>query len=138
MNTIQWQFTSDNGTIEDIKKIEEITNVKLPKEYVQCVLLNNGGYPDKNTFDIENEKGKVFEYLLGISEEDDEDVLSIYKLFNDNQKVDVVPFGMDPFGNYLCFKYNNKDEYNVIFLDHENKNEKFISKDFVGFINKLH
>lgn len=138
MNTIEWKFTSDNGSIKDIKMIEEITNVKLPKEYIECALLNNAGYPNKNTYDTEKEKGKVFEYLLGISNEDEENVISIYKSLNDKYKENIVPFGMDPFGNYICFRYNNQNEYNVILLNHEDESEIFISDDFLGFINKLY
>lgn len=138
MNKIEWEFTSNNGTIEDIKAIEEVTNLKLPKEYIECALLNNGGYPNKNTFDTENEKGKVFEYLLGISKEDDENVVSTYELLSDEYKENTVPFGMDPFGNYICFRYNTKNEYNIILLNHDDNNEIFISNDFFSFLNKLY
>lgn len=74
-----------------------------------------------------------------ISKEDDENVVSTYELLSDEYKENTVSFGMDPFGNYICFRYNTKnDECSVILLNHEDNNEIFISKDFLSFLNKLY
>ncbi len=138
MNRIQWQFANDKGNEENIKRIEKIINVKLPCEYIECVLKNNAGYPNKNIYNTKEEKGKVFESLLSISNEDDENVVDIYKLLSENNIKNMIPFGIDPFGNYICFRYRNKNEYDIVLLNHEDNIETFISNSFVDFINKLY
>ena len=63
MTKIAWKFVNNNVNIEDIKYIESTLGIKLPEDYIECVMVNNAGYPDKFNFDIEDKRGKVFEYL---------------------------------------------------------------------------
>ena len=70
-----------------------------------------------NYIDTENEEGKVFEYLLSISKKDDGNVVSTYELLSDGYKENTLPFGMDSFGNYTCFRYDTQnDGYRVKYL----------------------
>lgn len=138
MNSITWKFVNNNVSMNDISNIENTLGIKLPKDYIDCVILNNAGYPDKNIFDIYEEKGKVFEYLLGISKDDEDNILDVYSTCKNFLPKGIIPFARDGFGNYICFNYSDKDKYKIIFYCNENEKMYFISNTFTELINKLY
>lgn len=138
MNNIEWKFVNKDVSMKDIKDIESALDIKLPKDYIDCVMVNNAGYPDKFNFDMEKEKGKVFEYLLGISKDDEDNIIDVYLECKDDLPKGVIPFARDAFGNFICFKYTDLDDYEVVFYNHENQGIYFVSNSFSEFINKLY
>lgn len=138
MTKIAWKFVNNNVNIEDIKYIESTLGIKLPEDYIECVMVNNAGYPDKFNFDIEDKRGKVFEYLLGISKDDEDNIMDVYFRCKSDLPKGVIPFARDGFGNYICFKYTTIDKYEVVFYNHDNQEIYFISNSFLEFINKLY
>lgn len=138
MTKLDWKFVNDNVSIEDINNIENALCIKLPKDYIECVMSNNAGYPDKFNFDIDEEKGKVFEYLLSISKNDEDNILDVYLKCKNDLPNRVIPFARDGFGNYICFKYTTIDKSEVVFYNHENQEIYFVSNSFLEFINKLY
>lgn len=138
MTNLDWKFVNNNVSIEDIKNIESTLNIKLPKDYIECVMANNAGYPDKYSFDMGGEKGKVFEYLLSISKDDDENMIDVYLRLKNDLPKGVIPFARDGFGNLICFKYMDSDTYEIVFYDHEDQKVYFISNTFSEFLSKLY
>lgn len=138
MTNVDWKFVNNNVSIDDIKNIESTLDIKLPKDYIECAMANNAGYPDKFNFDMEKEKGKVFEYLLSISKDDDENMVDVYLRCKNSLPDRVIPFAKDPFGNFICFKYTDLDKCEIVFYNHEDQGIYFISNSFSEFINKLY
>ncbi|MDQ1002921.1 hypothetical protein QFZ28_003321 [Neobacillus niacini] len=52
-----------------VLEIESLLNYKFPKEYVDVVLLDNGGHPEPNRFDTTKRKGYVMDRLLTLLNE---------------------------------------------------------------------
>lgn len=138
MNNIVWKFVNNNVSIKDIGNIENVLGIKLPKDYIDCVIANNAGYPDKMTFDTKEESGKVFEYLLGISESDEDNIIDVYLRCKRDLPKGIIPFARDCFGNYICFKYSSTDKCEIVFYNHENKKIYFVSNTFTQFIDSLY
>lgn len=138
MSKLDWKFVNNNVSIEDIKDIESTIGIQLPTDYISCIMKNNAGYPSKFNFDIEGQKSKVFEYLLSISKDDEDNILDVYLRCKEDLPDGIVPFARDGFGNYICFKYMSIDKYEVVFYNHENQDIYFISNNFSELINKLY
>lgn len=144
MNNINWLFKKEEVTKEDIIKVEEKLDLKFPKSFNECVVNNNGAQPEKNIFDLNNEKGKIFGSLLDFDLNADENIVSIYKDLKNRIPNKIVPFADDPSGNYICFDYRKKDEPEIVFWDHElaeenpKKSISYIADNFEEFINKLY
>lgn len=141
------KWICENNIVESttISKAEDILSVKFPKEYVQIIMKNDGGYPNPNRFDLDGSE-EIFNNLLSFDEEDISNILDVYNDVKDRLIEKVIPFAEDPFGNLICFDYrnNNNEQPKVVFWKHEKAfNDKenaitFICNTFTEFLNMLH
>lgn len=92
----------------------------------------NGATPSKTKFML-----KVDEKILGAilsfnSGEVDAD--SFETAMNIGFEKNIVPFGIDPFGNYICYSVSDGT---IVFFDHEENSITHISdslKEFIGML----
>ncbi|SCM02824.1 SMI1 / KNR4 [Bacillus cytotoxicus] len=121
MNNITWSFMSKTPvTDEEIQKVEQYFNIKLPNDFVACVKKYDGGYPNPKVFDVLGQNENVFSDLLTLHIEDKYSIVQNYEGIKDRLVDKVYPFARDPFGNLLCFDYrNNPEAPTVVFWDHE-------------------
>ena len=97
-----------------VRGIEERLKVKFPKEYFECVLLNDGGYAEPSCIDV-GEKQRVFGGL-----EENEKIPAVLQSLEECLPKGVIPFAPDPAGNYFCFDYRmNLDNPSIVFWNHE-------------------
>lgn len=131
MNNIVWK----RGTQIDeslIKEVETMYNITLPMDYKKVVLENNNARPSVSTFDTEVSKEHVFKKLLSLRQDDIENV---YKAKSVLSAVDtnLFPFGIDPAGNFLCFKNGI-----VCYWLHEDDSVYKVANNFTDFLNGLY
>lgn len=110
MGLIKWIFTE--GPLEEIKidEVEKSFGFNLPDDYKQCVIENNGGFPEPNIFDCDDGRIEaVFNNLISYTNKD----LNI-KMFTEFLSQKIFPFAKDPFGNLLCFDYRYNEKLPVI------------------------
>lgn len=144
MKNVNWLFKKEDVTKEEVIKIEEEIGVKFPKSFFECVINQNGAQPEKNIFDLNNEKGKIFGSLLDFDLNSDENILSVYKDLKDRLPNKVVPFADDPSGNYICFDYREEGKPEIVFWNHEltegspKKSISYIAESFEELLNKLY
>jgi hypothetical protein len=67
---------------------------------------------------------------LSFNEADIENVYKAYKTVSEI-RTDVIPIGVDSFGNYICF---NKSDGTVVFLDFESGEIEIITESFSEFL----
>ncbi|WP_143318605.1 SMI1/KNR4 family protein [Clostridium sp. HBUAS56017] len=142
-NNLRWICENDNIGVEIISKVENTFGVKFPKDYIEIVMKNDGGYPKPNRFNL-NGNGEVFNNLLSFDEEDCSNMIETYNDVNDRLLEKIIPFAEDPFGNLICFDYRNNEQPTVVFWEHEkafNNKENaisFICNTFSDLLNMLH
>ena len=134
MSILKWKYVKKLKNNNVIKSFESDNSIKLPQDIISCMKENNGGRPDKKTFDTEETKGRVMKSLLSFNADDLETVYDINDILK-KEKENLFPFASDPSGNYIC--YNTKDKDIVLWLHETNKIEK-IADSFTSFINMLY
>lgn len=140
MSRVTWLFT--DGTIDEqvIIAVENSFGVRFPDDYRECIKKNNGGYPEPNIYDInDDEGGAVFDCLLSFTSKD-ANIEVVYELTSLPEG--IIPFARDPFGGLICFNYcDTKDSPSVVFYDQESVNEdkiKLICDSFSELIERLY
>ena len=130
MNNINWKYVIPLENKEEIQEIEKKYSVLLPNDLKGCIENNNAGYPNKNIFDTEVSKEKIFKDLISYNSEDEENIYQFEELF----RMTLIPFGLDPSGNVLCLD----DDKKVILYLHETQEKEFVADNFSEFLNKLY
>lgn len=135
---MEWKFKKNGLHDSQINLVEQELYVKLPIDFVQIIKQYNGARPSLISFDLENEKEKVFDSLIDFSSNSKNNIFEIHKRFINDGVKKIIPFGEDGFGNYICFQYQNSENPNIIFYNHETNEVKHIADDFKEFIEMLY
>lgn len=161
MKKLEWKYADNPVTEEIVKKIGQSMGIKFPKDYIDCVKVNHGANVIPYCFDVEGIE-RVFGSLLSFDEESSDYIVKDYNNYRATLPNGVVPFGIDPAGNLICFDYKNHEEDPiVVFWEHEDAWEKealmesegitaeeaeevarenvfYVASNFTEFLNKLH
>jgi cell wall assembly regulator SMI1 len=132
MADIMWKYVKPLANKAAVENFEKAKGISLPSDLKLCITMNNGGRPEKNVFDTEQSKGRVFKTLLSFNESDIE---TIYKFFplDTKKSSSFIPFASDPGGNFLCLKENKI----VLFL-HETDTFENVADSFTELLAKLY
>lgn len=131
---MNWLFGKKECTVEDIKKIEDVLSIKLPHDFIDIVLLHNGAYPEKNIYDTYDQKEKIVQCLVSCKNES----MGILDITQNINIHNIVPFMKDPFGNYICFQFENVSDYKIVLWDHDTGMIHTITNTFNNFIQMLY
>ena len=130
-----WRYVKELKSENLISDYERLKQCTFDDSFRKCVLANNGGRPEKSTFDTDKVKGRSFKTLLSFEKEDHETVWKALALEKEKLGKKYAPFGIDNFGNLVCFDTENGK---VVFIDHENMSVETIADNFEAFINGLY
>lgn len=102
----------------------------------------NGGYPEPNLFEYDNEAQGIFNDLISFTNPD-LNMSMIYEYSKEELPERIVPFGRDPFGNFLCFDYRSMQENpTIVFYDHESEVEEekiiYVCDTFTQLLSELY
>lgn len=131
--SITWKYkieVSDKGIFDEIA---DKRNVVFPKVLSDFIIETNGASPSSYKFTLENTE-KVFGAVLSVNKKDT-DVDLIFTALDVVKTPHIIPFGIDPFGNYIC--YNVKEKV-VVFWNHETDTIISSQKDLTEFIYSLY
>ena len=120
---------------------------KLPKPYTLLLKKNDGGslYYDFDYYDKNFEKtiSGGIGVIFGLQCEDGDNLIVRYKKLPDFFPRNLVPFGENGGGNFICFDYrydSTTDNPPVVYWIHDAEKEKEIctlAKDFEEFLSIL-
>ncbi|WP_027340214.1 SMI1/KNR4 family protein [Halonatronum saccharophilum] len=140
-NQVIWKFAKEDVKEDRVNQIEEKLNIKFPKDYIECIMNNNGARPRPNAFDIKERSEITIKSLLRVDEEEG-NLLDTYEWIKGRLPENIYPFASDNFGNYICFDYRENKVPNVVFWDHEepdsNNSIKYIAESFSDLLLKLY
>lgn len=126
---------SESITAKDIADVERKYKFVFPQEIKSFLLANNGGQPNKTIY-TQNSQDYVVDFFLPIKSKEFED-LTFSTTMTDLSDIipnTVMPFAMDPFGNYFVF---DKAEGKIYFLEMEEVTLTLLANDFDSFISAL-
>ncbi|GGJ55158.1 SMI1/KNR4 family protein [Virgibacillus salexigens] len=113
----------DNLSLEQIEIFENENNIKLTEQYINFLLIWNGGKVIPNLFMISNEQGpSVLNVFYGIGNMYD-NLTDFIEIMDERLPVGFIPIGDDPSGNVICL--GTKEPYydKIYFWDHEQEPE---------------
>lgn len=135
---MKWILEENNITKIDIDSVEQKLEVVFPDDFKEEVEQHNGGSPEFTIYDTETTKERIAEYLLSFNQNDQENILDTYISLKDRLPKAFIPIMTDPFGNYICYDFSNKNNPKVFFWNHEDFIKEFIADDFTTFLNSLY
>ena len=132
-SNITWRFCHKLKNKAVLDKIESMFNFSIPEDLKDIIIKYNAGSPDKNIFDRPT-RGRVFSNLLSFNKDDDDNVYTIIIAIHGSNKLSLLPFGSDGFGNAICITKNG----NVVFWSHEEESVQQVATSFNKFLSMLH
>lgn len=145
----------DNKITEaEITNLEKSFGIRLPAEYKEFLLANNGAYVKPNEFSFQTENGEDYSclsWLYGIQKGDDDDVIEANRFRAGRFPDGFLAIGTDPGGNAICISCKDDGSFGKIyFWDHEREadedegespdtvgNTHLIADSFLQFLNSL-
>ena len=135
---LQWDFVLPLKDAGSIDEFERKVGFKFPQSFRDCVIANNAGYPNRDTFDTDKEEQRTFKSLLSFNREDKENVFDYYDWSDEDFEElgkQYVAFASSCFGDPIAF---DPETGYVIFVDHETLDIELIAKTFDEFLEKLY
>lgn len=128
--------------------LEAFLGTKLPSDYGDYLLANNGGTPDATSFDIPGEGDDSIQYFFPLISKTKTDALPYkIKLYKERTPEEMLPIGCDPGGNLILLSLKGKDRGKVFFWDHDfeaddelqpyYENIKLLAPSFKDFLTNL-
>ncbi len=138
MSELEWELAYPLEDDSAIKKMEKILDKELPVEFCECIIKFNEASPNKRKFQTSTGNEHVFCNLISFNEEEDTNVFNTLEILRSNGlQSELFPFGEDPFGNYLCLCFNEKD-ITVVYWNHETNKIEKVSNSFREFLEALY
>lgn len=130
---ITWKYKIEIADMDVFGMIEKERGISFPKELKDFIIKNNAATPSSYNFMLGNDE-KVLGAVLSFNrnESDTDSVFTALTVIDDKN---LIPFGIDPFGNYLC--YSLKDSV-IVFWDHETGNVTSTGNSLTNFIGSLY
>ena len=132
---MNWKYVKKLKSVELIKEYECLVNYELCDSFIQCVIRNNGGRPEKKIFDTDRVKERALKSFLSFNKEDRETVWKMYEWSKEELNDEFIPFAIDNFGNLICF---DKHDDKIVFVNHEDNSVEIAAVNFDTFIESLH
>lgn len=129
---IEWKYKidlTDNALSEMSSKYQII----IPDDLKNLLKFANAATPSKTKFMLKVDE-KVLGAILSFNPNEKE-ADSFECAMNIGFEKNNVPFGIDPFGNYICY---NTDNGSIMFFDHEEDYLEKIASSLEEFLNKLY
>lgn len=132
---MEWKYVKSLKSEDLVNEFECLVKYSFPDSFRTCVIENNGGRPNKRTFDTNVRRERELKSFLSFNKEDKETVWKIQE-WNTNELEDrYIAFGIDNFGNLICFDANND---HIIFINLEKGSIESIAHDFDSFLKGLY
>ena len=128
-----WKYKIEIGDLHVFDEIVQERGIKIPDELKKFIINKNASTPSKYNFML-NTLEKVFGAVLSFNrnETGTDTIFFALKTIENKQ---LIPFGIDPFGNYICYSLSDG---NVVFWDHETETIISTEKNLHDFIETLY
>ena len=128
-----WKYKVDLVDAAVFGEIEKDRGIDIPRALKEFVSEYNAATPEKHCFMINSDE-KVFGAVLSFNK-NEQDIDSVFTALEVVKDKKIIPFAIDPFGNYICLDVNSGV---VVFWNHETEAFYSSNKDLESFINDLY
>lgn len=133
---MKWKYKIDLADESVFAEIEQARGIAFPEELRGLIAEANGATPEKYHFTI-GKTDHVFGAVLSFNK-DEADTDSIFTALESVEDKNLLPFAIDPFGNYICYSLK---EHIIVFWDHEKEMNDGVSstgKSLSEFLKALY
>ena len=78
MSELTWKYVKTLGDSRAVENFLEENNLSLPEDLIACLKNNNGGRPNRKTFDTDRSKEHMIKTLLSFNHGDAETVYTAF------------------------------------------------------------
>lgn len=129
---MEWKYKIELEE-ESLARAEKKLGQAIPEDLKKLIREGNAATPAQTHFMVRADE-KVFGALLSYNE-NDTDADTVYAALNAGIDKSLIPFGIDPFGNYLCYK---ADSGEIVYYDHEEDRYETVSNSLTSFMESLY
>lgn len=131
---------------EDLERIEQKFQVKIPATVREHYLAYNGGYSEKPVFTDKSGNAYIVGWFIPICGEKNRSVENTMRLLREDEAIPdwLIPFADEDGGNLFCFSVREEDYGAIYYYDHEfeygeNPEEyvTYLAESITIFINSL-
>lgn len=130
---IIWKYKIEITDQSVFSELESKYSLTIPEELKAFLVEHNAATPSKTHFMIGSTE-RIFGAVLSFNREDT-DVDTVFTAFDAIEDRSLVPFGIDPFGNYICYALADDQ---IVFWDHESGNILTTGSGLKRFITQLY
>lgn len=130
---IVWKYKIEVANKNVFAEIEKERGIKIPDELKNFIMNANAATPSKYNFmagNVEKVFGAVLSFNRGEADTD-----SVFAAISTVEDKKLLPFGIDPFGNYICYSLDSKA---IVFWDHETNNTTVVCDRLTEFLDSLY
>lgn len=130
---IEWKYKIEVANTDVFAEIEKERHISFPNELKELIIEANAATPAKYNFmagSVEKALGAILSFNR--NEADTDSVFVALSVISDTN---LLPFGIDPFGNYICYSLKDKS---VVFWDHETDGITAVSNSLSAFLESLY
>lgn len=130
---ITWKYKIPLSNPEVFTEIEAEYSITIPDTLKEFLAEANAATPSKIHFMVgatERILGAVLSY-----NKEDTDVDTVFTAFRSITDKSLIPFGIDPFGNYICISLPDQE---VVFWDHESEKISTTEHNLDDFVAMLY
>lgn len=127
---LQYKYVKELKDNNVFSQIEKERNVKVSNTLRSLIKNANAGSPNRKLCII-NKKERIIGSILSFNKGDTDSVFLAMDVVEDKN---LLPFAIDPFGNYFCINKQNI----VVFWDHETDNIESSKFTLEKFLNSLY
>lgn len=141
---LQWHpyLWTDTHPVDSraLDRLEQQWKVKLPELYRELVSTYQGMGPEPCAFDV-GTGNDAFSVLLIVSDDKEKEAYSInkaHRVLEPHVPAGILPFGLTPGGEYLCFDYRGALEQPRIILVTAEMSVRPVADNLMSFMNSLY
>ena len=109
-----WKYKIDLRDEQMFGKIEEQLQLSFPEKLKAFIRAHNAATPARHKFMV-GVSEQVFGAVLSFNEKEEE-ADTVSTALKAVRGEDLIPFGIDPFGNYICYR---TEDGKIVFWEHE-------------------
>lgn len=130
---IVWKYKIDVADQKIFEELEQELGIVFPEDLKSLILEANAATPSKCHFMV-----GALEHILGAVlsfNRNEEDTDTIFTALTAVADKNLLPFAIDPFGNYICLDLKKGE---VVFWDHETGSASTTDTSLLDFLAELY